>query len=157
MAKATTGAKQREAQGWILGLIDQGARNTEIVNFLRSFDMGYRDSVMYGDINRLRAGVLSRQEIGKLGPGEAVPDVYLMPIHGPKLRDYTAKVTADYVDEVSKEIVTRTTTVHFKSNFSQNDVLDEMDKRAAFFKEVSNITLSRVTNIDYFKWEPDAP
>lgn len=156
MAKATTGARQREAQGWILGLIDKGFGNTQIIEFLRSFDMGYRDSVIRSDINRLRVGVLSRDVVKTLGPGETVDPALMGPIHGNHIADYRAIVTADFANPDTKELETRTVTLHFRQPPSQNDVLNEMDKRRELWQEKSGLDLSRVTGISFFRWEPDA-
>ena len=137
------------AQSWILGLLEKGFGNTQITEFLREFELSYRNQDMFRDINRLREGILSQQAVRALGPGEEVPESAMLPVLGRPVEPYRAVVTFAARNIETGEIVQRTVTNHFRQRPSQNDVLNEIEKQNIRWVDQSGIEVVGVSNIQY--------
>jgi len=154
MAKSPEGSRAAGARGWISGLIDDGLSNTQIVQFLRAFDLSYRNQEMLRDINRERLGRIYQDDIRGLGPGEAVPVEKMTPIRGRPVEPFRTIVTGDYENLATGEIEKRTITLHHRRAPSQNDVLGVLEGFRDLYKEAEGISLVSLTKIEYFKVVP---
>ena len=145
------------AQSWILGLLEKGFGNTQITEFLREFELSYRNQDMFRDINRLREGILSQQAVRALGPGEEVPESAMQTRlqKYPWIEPYRAEVTFAARNIETGEVTQRTVTQHFRQRPSQNDVLNEIAKQDVRWRDQSGIELVSVSNVLYLRGVSD--
>jgi hypothetical protein len=117
------------AQNIISAMIDEGYLNTQITDFLRLNDYGYRNQLMIQDINRLRLESFGAAEIRSMSISDPVPDRFMREWHGSMEYKYRVVVEYDYYDTNTLDIRRTGTTIYYNAPPSQEEVLRDWEIR----------------------------
>ena len=114
-----------QAIQYISGMIEEGFSNSQIVDFFKLNDMGYRNQTMFQDINRIRLEGIGAATVRGLDPYDAVPDKLMRTWSGDISYNYRAVVEYEYYDTNALEIKKGYTTLYYNDAPSQSNVLDD--------------------------------
>ena len=117
--------KRGSAVEYIAGMIEEGLSNSQIVDFLKINDMGYRNQTMYEDVNRYRLEAIGADQIKQLTSYDAVPDKLMREWSGDTKYDYRVVVQYEYFDTNTLQIEKKYTTLYYDYAPSQENVLDD--------------------------------
>lgn len=118
-----------EAVQFIPGMIEEGLTNSQIVDFLKINDLGYRTQTMYQDVNRYRLEAIGADQIKYLNAYDPVPDKFMRNWSGDTTYNYRVVVQYEYYDTNALEVKKGFTTLYYNDAPSQSNVLDDWSVR----------------------------
>lgn len=118
-----------QAVNYIPALIDEGLSNSQIVDFLRLNDLGYRTQTMYNDINRLRLEGFGAAEIRHMSIYDPVPERWMRVWHGDTSYNYRVVIEYEYYDTNALDTKKTGTTLYYDHAPSQDEVLQDWNIR----------------------------
>ena len=118
-----------EAVQFIPGMIEEGLTNSQIVDFLKINDLGYRTQTMYQDVNRYRLEAIGADQIKYLNVYDPVPDKFMRNWSGDTTYNYRVVVQYEYYDTNALEVKKGFTTLYYNDAPSQSNVLDDWSVR----------------------------
>ena len=117
------------AVNFIPELVNEGLSNSQIVDFLRLNDMGYRTQNMYADINRIRLEGFGADAINNMSIYDPVPEKFMRTWHGSTEYTYRVVIEYDYMDTNTKTMQNTGTTLYYDHAPSQDEVLHDWELR----------------------------
>ena len=114
-----------QAVNYIPALIEEGMSNSQITDFLKLNDLGYRNTTMFQDINRLRLESIGAAQVRNLDIYDPVPDRLMRTWSGDTSYDYRVVVQYEYYDTNALEIKSGFTTLYYDFAPSQANVLED--------------------------------
>lgn len=117
------------AQMYLPELISEGLTNSQIVDFLRINDLGYRASNMYQDINRTRLEQFAAQEIRGMDMDTPIPERLMREWQGKTDFRYRVVVQYDYTIGEGGETREGATTLYYDDPPTINQVLADFGTR----------------------------
>lgn len=143
------------AQNFIPELVGEGLSNSEIVDFLRLNDLGYRTQSMYSDINRIRLEQFGAQNIKNLDVFTEIPERFMREWQGNIDFRYRVVVQYEYTDAESGQTLKTASTLYYNDPPSVNMVLEDWDVRTktlegGFGSTVNVQRIEGITEINYF-------
>jgi hypothetical protein len=117
------------AQNIISSMIEEGFTNTQITDFLRLNDYGYRNQYMLNDINRLRLESFGASEIRGLSSDVQIPERLMREWHGSVEYKYRVVVEYDYFDTNTLDIRRTGTTIYYNAPPTQDEVMRDWEIR----------------------------
>lgn len=148
-------------QSYLPALIREGFTNSQIVDFLRLNDFGYRVQNMFADINRIRLEQFGAEGIKKLNIFQPIPENLMRTWEGETKFNYRVVVQYQYTSAVNGELLERATTLYYNEPPSVNDVLEDFGVRTqtiegGFGTPQDVERVGDVIEINYFKNRPKA-
>lgn len=144
-----------QAVNYIPTLIEEGLSNSQIVDFLKLNDLGYRTQYMYQDINRMRLESFGAAEISRLTVYDPVPEKFMKAWHGDTTYGYRVVIEYEYFDTNALDTKKTGTTIYYDHAPSQEEVLRDWEIR----RQTIENTYSQVqqvykeTKVSYFRNE----
>lgn len=141
------------AQNYLGILIEEGMTNSEIVDFLRLNDLGYRSQNMYQDINRTRLETMSEVQVKGLSVYDPVPDRLMREWRGDTEFKYRAVVKFDFTDAKSGERQEYGQTYYFDKAPSEADVIEAFAANADYIRAAypNMQDISGATKVYYYR------
>lgn len=142
-----------EAISYIPALIEQGWNNSQIVNFLRDYDLSYRTQNMYADINRLRLEEVAAATISGMDLETPIPERLMREWHGDTEHPFRVVIKYEYFDTNTLTTGTTGTTLYFDQEPTQAEVLDYWEVHKETIKALYNNVqeIYDATKIEYFR------
>jgi hypothetical protein len=148
-----------EAQEYISAFIGQGATNSEIVEVLRDYGLGYRQQNMYADINRIRLESFAAEGLKNISVNSPIPETLMREWQGETEYKYRVVVQYEYTSSRGGETVSTASTLYYDEAPSVAMVLEDWDLRVKTleggFGSTQDVNrVEGITEINYFLNRP---
>jgi hypothetical protein len=117
------------AQEWISSLINNGLTNSQIVDTLRDYGMGYRLANMYSDANRIRLEEFAAEGIKGMDQDTRIPSNLMRQWEGDTSYKYRVVVEYEYQTGESGVIGKAGTTLYYDQAPTVNEVMEDWGVR----------------------------
>ncbi len=144
-----------QANVFIPALIREGFTNSEIVDFLRLNEFGYREQNMYADVNRIRLEQFGAEQIRGMDINTPIPERFMRTWEGKTDFAYRVVVQYSYTPTGGGEPVQTGTSLYYTEPPTVNEVLEDFAIRTqtlegGFGSTVNVQRIDEIKEIDYF-------